>query len=129
MCATIYRQLFKSLVELDDFPIFYMGNVSMVNRAQSKQIVSNLGKDFNSPGCSSCAGSQEEYSVVGLLNKFDYKVVFQSDKLIVSKGGIYVGQCYYCNRMFKFSIHAKNDTDSIYLLDVSSLWHNRLCYN
>ena len=33
MCATIYRQLFKSLVELDDFPIFYMGNVSMVNRA------------------------------------------------------------------------------------------------
>ena len=60
----------------------------------------------------------------GLLNKFRFKVVFESDKFIVSKGGIYVGQGYYCNGMFKFCINA-NYTSSIYMFDVSSLWHNR----
>ena len=63
----------------------------------------------------------------GILNKFGLKVVFESNKFVISKGGVYVGQGYYCNGMFKFHINNKVD-DSIYMLDVSSLWHNRLCH-
>ena len=49
------------------------------------------------------------------MNKFDFEVVFELVKCIVSKGGIYVEQGYYCNVMFKFSIKA-NDTSSIYMI-------------
>ena len=63
----------------------------------------------------------------GELNKYGFKMVFEADKFVLSKGGIYVGHKYYCNGMFQLSINNKV-VDSIYLLDVSSLWHNRLCH-
>ena len=48
-----------------------------------------------------------------LLNKFDFKLVFEVDKFILSEGGMFVGKGYPCNGMFKLNVFAirnnKND--------------------
>lgn len=42
----------------------------------------------------------------GLLNNDCFNMVSEIDKLILSKGGVFVGQGYYCNNMFKLSIRS-----------------------
>ena len=37
----------------------------------------------------------------GLLNKFGFKLVFEADKFVLSKGGLFVGKGYLCDGMFK----------------------------
>ena len=52
--------------------------------------------------------------------------MFEADKFILSKGGIFVGLGYLCNSMFKVSIfNALKDTLFV-VNDNYSLWHNRL---
>ena len=41
-----------------------------------------------------------------LLNKFGFRLVFEADKFILSKGGMFVGKNYLCNRMFKLNVFA-----------------------
>jgi hypothetical protein len=40
-----------------------------------------------------------------LLSKKGFKIVFESDKIIVTKSGMFVGKGYSCDDMFKFSIN------------------------
>ena len=50
-----------------------------------------------------------------LLNKYGFKLVFESDKFIISKGGIFVGKGYLYQGMFKLNINKINN--SIYMID------------
>lgn len=60
-----------------------------------------------------------------LLCKKGFKVVVESDKIILSKNGLFVGKGYSCDGMFKLSINENNV--SVYIVESSlSLWHNRL---
>ena len=59
-----------------------------------------------------------------LLNKHGFKLVFESDKFIISKGGIFVGKGYLYQGMFKLNINKINN--SIYMLDSFYFWHARL---
>ena len=40
----------------------------------------------------------------GLLNKFGFKLVFEVDKFVLSKGGMFVGKGYLCDGMFKLNV-------------------------
>ncbi|KAL3813142.1 hypothetical protein ACJIZ3_014410 [Penstemon smallii] len=60
-----------------------------------------------------------------LLNKHGFKLVFESDKFILSKSGTFVGKGYLYEGMFKLNIN-KIMNDSIYIVDSFSLWHDRL---
>ena len=59
-----------------------------------------------------------------LLYKAGIKAVLESDKLILTKGGMFIGKGYSCNGMFKLSIMNKN-TSSVYSVVSSDLWHLR----
>lgn len=84
-----------------------------------------------------------------MLNKLGYRQVFEADKYVLSKGGVFVGRGYLCNGMFKLSINKV--VNSVYMTSaegtdssmgtgsagspdcsislngtVSSLWHARL---
>ena len=59
-----------------------------------------------------------------LLNKHGFNLVFESDKFILSKGGIFVGKGYLYQGMFKLNINKTNN--SINMLDSFYLWHARL---
>jgi hypothetical protein len=55
------------------------------------------------------------------------KAVIESDNLILSKGGVFVGKGYSCDGMYKLSIN-KIITNSAYIVESSSLWHYRLAH-
>lgn len=67
------------------------------------------------------------WCLVSLLNKFGFKHVFEADKFKLSKVGMFVGKDYLSEGMFKLSVNYNNNTDiSIYMLEPSFLWHQRL---
>ncbi|CAH9072258.1 unnamed protein product, partial [Cuscuta europaea] len=65
-----------------------------------------------------------------LLNKHGFRMVFESDKLVLSKSGMYVGKGYTCDGLFKLNvmtiINNNNKIPSAYLLESSNVWHGRL---
>ena len=66
-----------------------------------------------------------------LLNKPGIKVVFESDKLILSKSGNFVGKGYSYDWMIKLCTNDninKMASNYAYMCDTNSLslWHNRL---
>lgn len=65
-----------------------------------------------------------------LLCKKGLKTVLESDKLILSKNGVFLGKGYACDGMFKLSIHNNNKVcNSVYVIESSlSLWHARLSH-
>jgi len=61
-----------------------------------------------------------------LLSKKRFKIVLESDKVSVTKSGMFVEKGYSCDDMFKFSIN-KINIISAYIVDSTSLlWHARL---
>ena len=60
------------------------------------------------------------------LCKSGIKIVLKSDKLILSKNGIFVGKGYATNGMYKLSIINKEVFGHAYIVDSSYLWHARL---
>ncbi|GJV40585.1 zinc finger, CCHC-type containing protein [Tanacetum coccineum] len=67
-----------------------------------------------------------------VLNKCGYKQVYESDKYILSKCGVFIGFGYYNNGMFMLNLNkVLDDSDSVYMSSSStvvnsSLWHARL---
>jgi len=61
-----------------------------------------------------------------LLSKEGFKIVLESDKVIVTKSEMFMGKGYPCDGMFKFSINEIN-VISAYMVESTSLfWHTRL---
>ena len=69
-----------------------------------------------------------------LMLKNGLKLVFESDKFVITKAGMYVGGGYMTDGMFKLNtmtIVPKNSMNekgesSVYIVDASILWHGRL---
>lgn len=69
-----------------------------------------------------------------LLSVHGFKMVFESQKLVLSKGGMYVGMRYVLNNMWKLNaISVKVKTmnknvasSSVYMFESFDLWHGRL---
>nr|GEX13119.1 protein FAR1-related sequence 5-like [Tanacetum cinerariifolium] len=66
-----------------------------------------------------------------VLNKCGYKQVYESDKYILSKSGVFLGFGNYNNGMFMLNLNkVPNDYGSVYMSSSivvnSSLWHARL---
>ena len=59
-----------------------------------------------------------------------YKIVFESNKCVLSKYGTFVGKGYDCEGLFLLSLHDvcnKIVTNAI-IPDESDIWHSRLCH-
>lgn len=83
-----------------------------------------------------------------ILSNKGFKLVFESDKFVLTKGGVYVGKGYLSEGLFKVSVKplyygvetpnndvtdvnvntvtGNNSPTSMYMHDVSLLWHSRL---
>ena len=67
------------------------------------------------------------------LNKHGFRMVFESDKVVLSKSGMFVGKGYVSNGLFKLSVMTvkpktinKTNPAFAYLLDSYNLWYGRL---
>nr|GEU49243.1 DNA-directed RNA polymerase subunit beta' [Tanacetum cinerariifolium] len=71
-----------------------------------------------------------------ILSNKGFKLVFESNKFMITKGGMYDGKGYLDEGLFKLSvetddnvinsINAGNSIASVYMIDPSFLWHSRL---
>nr|GEV67899.1 Pol polyprotein [Tanacetum cinerariifolium] len=70
-----------------------------------------------------------------ILSNKRFKLIFESDKFVITKGGVYVGKGYFDERLFKLSVvtddnvinnNAGTSTASMYMIDPSFLGHSRL---
>ena len=73
-----------------------------------------------------------------ILSKKDFRMVFESDKFILTKGGMYVGKGYLIDGLFKANVVVVDKKSmylyvdlinkgkfSVYLLESPLLWHAR----
>ena len=67
-----------------------------------------------------------------LLNSHGFQLVFESDKFVLSKSGMYVGKGYMSGGMWKLNVmtiiksEMNKASSSTYILESSNLWHGRL---
>ena len=69
---------------------------------------------------------------ISLLNSHGFWLVFESDKFVLSKDGMYVEKGYMSGGMWKVNVMTISKCDmnkastSTYILESSNLWHGRL---
>jgi hypothetical protein len=61
-----------------------------------------------------------------LLCRGGFKLVFESNKCIISKFGTFVGKGYDSRRLFRFSLSFDNNVVNHVMNDESNVWHSRL---
>ena len=111
----------------------YMGNSSTADIKGVGDVVLKMtsGKDLKLRDVVYVPELRKNLVSGGLLNKFGFKLVFESDKFILSKSGMFVGKGYALNNMFKMNVIVTNEmnkasTSSTYMLEFSNVWHGRL---
>lgn len=77
--------------------------------------------------------SMNKYLVSGsLLCRDGFKVVLESNKVVVSKHGQFIGKRYECGGLFRFSLSDFSDMSVNHICgsvnDNASVWHSRLCH-
>ncbi|KAI5323956.1 hypothetical protein L3X38_033029 [Prunus dulcis] len=67
-----------------------------------------------------------------LLSKNGFKLVFEANKFVFTKNGMYVGKGYLNNSLFKMnvmtivpSMNLKNTVSSAYILESPNIWHEK----
>jgi hypothetical protein len=63
-----------------------------------------------------------------LLCRDGFKLVFESNKCIISKFGTFVGKGYDSGGLFRFSLLFDNNFVNHVMSDESNVWHLRLCH-
>jgi hypothetical protein len=122
------KKMFKTINE--DGSVLYMGNASTV-QVQGKgtiEIEFTSGKTLTLKDVFYVPEVRKNLISVPLLNKNGFKSVFEGDKFILSKGGVFVGKGYLCENMFKCNVANINNNNMIsaYIVESCDLWHMRL---
>ncbi|KAK9750003.1 hypothetical protein RND81_02G165400 [Saponaria officinalis] len=107
------------------------GEGSSKNKGK-KRPFSNISKDANLTPKGACWICGKKNLVSGsLLSRDGYKQVYESDKYVLSKHGLFIGFGYLCNDMFMLNLN--HDVVGNVLacsdVDTSVLWHARLGHN
>jgi hypothetical protein len=65
-----------------------------------------------------------------LLCRDDFKLVFESNKCVMSKYGNFVGKGYESGGLFRLSLseNCNNVVNNVMNIDESNIWHSRLCH-
>ena len=134
VCAD--RSMFTSFEPKANGEKLFMGNsaTSEIQREDNIVLKMTYGKDLTLNNILYVPDIRKNLVFGSLLIKHGFRLVFESDKVILSKYGMFVGKGYEVNGMFKLNvmtvkpkiINNKASTSSVYLLESSILWHGRL---
>ena len=131
--ATIHicnnKTLFKEYVEAGNGLEVLMGNhnTAKVLGIGTVELKLSSGKKFVLTNVYHVPNIKKNLVSASLLSKNGVKVVIESDRLILSKNGVFVGKGYSCNDMYKLSIIInKNNVGCSYIVDYSLMWHAKL---
>ena len=120
------RGLFKTYASADAGTVLYMGNSSTaeVKGTGTIELEFTSGKILTLRDVYHVPEVRKNLVSGSLLNKFGFKLVFEADKFVLSKGETFVGKGYLYNGMFKLNVI--NNKVSAYIVEFSNLWHGRL---
>ncbi|KAJ9556796.1 LOW QUALITY PROTEIN: hypothetical protein OSB04_011410 [Centaurea solstitialis] len=119
------KNSFHTFKEVNDDQKLFMGNAATAEVKGIGEVVLKM------TSWKELKLKDEEPRVGWLLKKVGFKLVFESDKFVLSKNGMYVGKGYAMNGMFKLNVMVvnvmnKNTSTSAYMLEFSNMWHGRL---
>ncbi|GKA17452.1 zinc finger, CCHC-type containing protein [Tanacetum coccineum] len=128
------RCWFKTYEPVEDGSVLYMGDdhFAPVHGKGSVVLEFSSGKSITLFNVLYVLKLRKNLISGPVLNKCGYKQVYESDKYILSKCGVFVGFGYYNNGMFMLNLNkVPDDSDSVYMSSSStvvnsSLWHARL---
>jgi len=127
------KSCFINLKELDDGKKLFMGNAATADIKGVGDVILKMtsGKDLKLRDVLYVPELRKNLASGWVFNKFGFKLVFESDKFVLSKSGMFVGKGYALNGMFKMNVIASNNmnkasTSSAYMLECSNVWHGRL---
>ncbi|GJZ04997.1 zinc finger, CCHC-type containing protein [Tanacetum coccineum] len=127
------RSWFKSYEPVEDGSVLYMGDDHFAHVHGKGSVVRefSLGKSITLFNVLYVPKLCKNLISGPVLNKCGYKKVYESDKYILSKCGVFVGFSYYNNGMFMLNLNkVPDDSGSVYMSSStvvnSSLWHARL---
>ncbi|CAM8928657.1 unnamed protein product [Rhodiola kirilowii] len=110
----------------------YMGNsaTSEVKGKGSVNLKMTSGKELKLTNVSYVPDIRKNLVSGAVLDAHGFKIVFESQKVVLSKNGMYVGRGYVKDGMWKLNVIAiktiNKESSSAYLLESSNLWHGRL---
>ncbi|GJZ85465.1 zinc finger, CCHC-type containing protein, partial [Tanacetum coccineum] len=127
------RCWFKTFEPVEDESVLYMGDehFAPVHGKGSATLEFSSGKIVTLFNVLYVPKLRKNLVSSHVLNKCGYKQVYESDKYILSKSGVFVGFGYYNNGMFMLNLNkVPDDSDSVYMSSFtvvnSPLWHARL---
>ncbi|GJS58187.1 zinc finger, CCHC-type containing protein [Tanacetum coccineum] len=127
------RCWFKTYEPVDDGFVLYMGDdhFTHVHGKGSVVLEFSSGKSITLFNVLYVPKLRKNLISGPVLNKCGYKQVYESDKYILSKSGVFVGFGYYKNGMFMLYLNkVLDDSGFVYMSSSTivntSLWHARL---
>ncbi|GJW22064.1 retrovirus-related pol polyprotein from transposon TNT 1-94 [Tanacetum coccineum] len=131
VCAD--KSMFHSFRAVDNGQKLYMGNSATADIKGEGDVVLKMTSEKELKLTNVLYVPEIRKNLVSgwLLNKFGFRLVFESDKFVLSKNQMYVGRGYAMNGMFKLNVMVvKNEINkmnsSAYLIESSNVWHARL---
>ncbi|PWA78284.1 hypothetical protein CTI12_AA217490 [Artemisia annua] len=132
------RRMFVSYQKVNETEPMFMGNGTSSKIEGKGKVILKLtsGKDLVLSNVLHVPNITKNLISGPILSNKGFKLVFESDKFVITKGGVYVGKGYLDQGLFKLSVvtddnvinnnNAGTSTASVYMIDPSFLWHSRL---
>lgn len=91
----------------------------------------NLGKKLTLNNVLHVPDNHKNLVSGSLLSKKGFKLVFESDKFVLTKSEMYVRKGYMSDGLFKMNVmtiisNINKNTSSTYMLELSNVWYGRL---
>ena len=120
------KNMFSNYVEANAGNCMYMGNSTAAVKGKGTiNLEFTSGKILTLTDVYHVPEIRKNLVSVSLLNMHGFKLVFDGDKFILSKGGVFVGKGYVYEGMYKLRSN-EISINSAYIVDSLSLWHSRL---
>ena len=127
------KNLFSEYKHMDDGEKLYMGNSSALNVEGKGNVLLKFtsGKVVTLTDVLHVPEIRKNLVSGPILSKKGFKLVFESDRFILTKAGMYVGKGYLTEGLFKLNVLVTNTMNnnkntSVYIVDSFVLWHARL---
>ena len=127
------KNLFSKYKQIDDSEKLYMGNSSTSNVEGKGNVMLKFtfGKVVTLTDVLHVPEIRKNLVSVPILSEKGFKLVFESNRFILTKAGMYVGKGYLAEGLFKLNVLVTNTINNnkntfAYIVDSFVLWHPRL---
>ncbi|CAL9001610.1 unnamed protein product [Prunus brigantina] len=129
------RKMFTTYQQLNQGEQLFMGNSSASKVEGQGKVVLKMtsSKEVTINQVLHVPDIRKNLVFGALLSKNGFRLVFEADKFVLIKNGMYVGKRYLNNGLFKMnvmtivpSMNNKNTVSLTYILESPNIWHGKL---